>query len=316
MSGCGHSSQNTAEGFVNVTGGKVWYRILGAGHEKTPLLIVHGGPGASHAYLKPLEELSMDRPVIFYDQLGCGKSERPEDKSLWTIERFVEELDQLRIALELERVHILGQSWGVALAVEYVLAKSPGGVESLVLSGPLLSTSRWMEDQRANIMHLSEDSRDAIMQSETDGRYDSAEYQEALMEFYKKHVCRLEEWPGYLNEAFADLNMDLYLYMWGPSEFTVTGTLRSYDRVDQLANIEIPTLFTCGEHDEASPATCKYYQNHLPNSKLHILEGASHEHHIEKTEEYLKIVRSFLEDVEKAANVRQVSVTTEGADNL
>jgi proline iminopeptidase len=298
MSGCKDSIPKAEEGYLDVPGGKVWYRIVGVDHPKTPLLVVHGGPGAAHGYLKPLEQLAQDRPVVFYDQLGCGRSERPSDKSLWTLERFVEELAQVRAQLGLESVHILGQSWGAAIAVDYVLEKTSTGIESLVLSGPLLSASRWVADQRKYIAQLSEDSRKAIINSEQDGSFDSPEYQEALMEFYRRHVCRLEEWPDYLTQAFADLNMEQYLHMWGPSEFTVTGSLKSYERLDRLEEINIPTLFTCGEYDEASPDTCRLYQRHLPGSKLHIFEDASHEHHIENKEGYLQVVGAFLEQVE------------------
>jgi len=115
---------------------------VGADGKKIPLLLLHGGPGASHDYLEPLEPLSDERPVIFYDQLGCSNSDRPDDQSLWTIERFVEELEQVRETLQLREVHILGQSWGTMLGVEYMLMKKPHGVTSLILSGPCLSAAR------------------------------------------------------------------------------------------------------------------------------------------------------------------------------
>ncbi len=296
------STENVEEGFISVTGGKVWYKIVGKNHPGIPLLILHGGPGASHTYLEPLERLAENRPVIFYDQLGCGNSERPTDTSLWTIERFVEELQQVRNSLGLDQVHLLGQSWGSSLAVEYLLSQNPHGVKSLILSGPLLSTSRWTDDQQKYIEQLPEKTRKAILQCEQTGEYDSPEYQNAMMEFYRKHVCRLENWPEYLNRAFSELNLAQYEYMWGPSEFTVRGSLKNYERVDQLSKIELPVLFTCGEYDEATPATTGYYQENLPGSRLHIFQDASHEHHLEKTEEYLQVVNDFLSDVENSGN--------------
>jgi proline iminopeptidase len=290
--------RNIQEGYIAVTGGRVWYKIIGKNTPGIPLLVIHGGPGASHHYLEPIADLADERPVIFYDQLGCGNSDNPNDSTLWAIERFVDELQQVIHTLDLDKVHLLGQSWGTSLAVEYVLTKQSHGVESLILSGPLLSASRWIEDQKAYIEELPEDVKKAILRGEESGVYDSGEYQEAMMLFYQKHVCRLEEWPEYLNTAFAKLNLSQYKYMWGPSEFTVTGTLKNYERVDQLKKITIPTLFTCGEYDEATPTTTRYYQQNLPGSQLHIFKDASHEHHIEKREEYLSVVRKFLNIVE------------------
>jgi proline iminopeptidase len=293
------ANEKVQEGYIPVTGGQVWYKIIGVHNSGIPLLVVHGGPGASHTYLQPLEKLATKRPIIFYDQLGCGNSDRPDDTSLWTLERFTEELHQVRNYLSLDSLHILGQSWGSSLAVEYMLTKQPEGVKSLVLSGALLSTSRWIEDQRAYIEQLSEQAKNAILHCEQTGEYESQKYQDAMMEFYQKHVCRLQEWPEYLNRAFTEINLSQYQYMWGPSEFTVTGILKSYERIDRLDEIKIPVLFTCGEFDEATPRTTSYYQKNLPGAKLHIFPDASHEHHIEKSEEYIAVVHDFLDSVEK-----------------
>jgi proline iminopeptidase len=291
------SSRNTSgaqEGFINVPGGRVWYQICGGDRKDVPLLVLHGGPGASCDYLEPLSALADQRPVIFYDQLGCGNADKPDDTTLWTIERFVDELHHVRETLGLDAVHLLGQSWGTSLAVEYLLRKESKGVKRLILSGPLLSTSRWIEDQKAYITELPEAIQQVILKTEETGKYNAPEYQNAMMQYYKLHVCRLEEWPACLNRAFAKLNVSLYEYMWGPSEFTVTGTLKNYDRVNRLNEISIPVLFTCGNFDEATPATVKGYQERLPGAELHIFEDASHEHHLEKTQNYLEIVRAFL----------------------
>jgi len=293
------NAAETQEGYIPVTGGKVWYKIAGKNQTGIPLLIVHGGPGVSHDYLEPLGVLGDERPVIFYDQLGCGKSDRPADKNLWTIAHFVEELHQVRQALELKKCYILGQSWGAALAVDYLLRKHPKGVESLILSGPLLSASRWIADQNAYIRELPKSTRETILKSEQTGAYSSPQYQAAMMEFYRRHVCRLDTWPDCLNRSFETLNFAVYEYMWGPSEFTVTGELKRYERVNRLKEIGIPVLFTCGEYDEATPATTQYFQDHLPGSQIHIFEDASHEHHLEKPQEYLRVIRNFLNNVEK-----------------
>jgi proline iminopeptidase len=295
------------EGYISVTGGKVWYKVVGMEKKGIPILVLHGGPGASYDYLEPLAELADERPVVFYDQLGGGNSDKPDDTSFWTIERFVEELHQVRKALELKKVHIIGQSWGTSLAVEYLLTKHPKGVVSLVLSGPLLSTSRWIEDQKAYIAELPKEIREIILKAEDVGEFSSPQYQDAMMAYYKLHVCRLDPWPECLNSSFEKLNFAIYGYMWGPSEFSVTGSLKNYERVERLKEVAIPVLFTCGFSDEATPATTKYYQKNLPRSEVYIFEDASHEHHLEKPQEYLQVVRDFLRRAEQNG-------TTEGAN--
>lgn len=291
-------THNTQEGYIPVTGGRIWYKVVGKNLQGVPLLVLHGGPGASHDYLEPIEGIARDRPVVFYDQLGCGNSDKPEDTALWTLERYVDELHQLRQALELKEVHILGQSWGASLAAEYVL-RHPQGIASLVLSGALLSTSRWIEDQKTHIAQLPAELRETIRNCEHAGAFDSVPYQDALTAYYKIHVCRLDPWPECLNRSFEKLNFSIYEYMWGPSEFTVTGALKQYERVHRLKEITVPVLFTCGTYDEAPPSTTRYYQKNLPGSHVHIFEDASHEHHLEKPEEYVRVVRDFLYDAKR-----------------
>ncbi len=288
-------------GVIPVPGGNVWYRIVGSGAKGTPLLMLHGGPGASSDYLEPLEALADERPVIFYDQLGGGNADRPDDPSLWTVNRSVAEVAAVREALGLDEVHILGQSWGTALVAEYVLAGGQEGVRSLVMSGPCLSAARWAEDQQEYISDLPESARAAIRESEASGNFSSPEYQEAMSLFYNRHVCRMEPWPDCLNRSFEKLGHPVYEQMWGPSEFTVTGTLREYDCTARLGRIAVPVLFTCGEFDEASPKTTAYYASLVPNAEVAIFEGASHEHHLEKSEEYLETVRKFLRRADESA---------------
>ncbi|MBI4862954.1 MAG: proline iminopeptidase-family hydrolase [Candidatus Riflebacteria bacterium] len=290
--------RDVREGFVHVPGGRVWYRIVGAGQKAVPLLVLHGGPGVPHDYLEPLEALADARPVVFYDQLGCGNSDKPADRSLWTIERFVEELVQVRKALGLSRVHILGQSWGSMLAIDYMLTRKPEGVVSLVLSGPCLSTSRWVADTRALVARLPARIRMVIEAAEASGRFDSKEYRQAVDEFFRRHVCRLDPWPDCMNRSARRVGGPVYEHMWGPSEFTVTGTLRGYERVERLEEITTPALFTCGRHDEATPEASALYRDRLPGAQLVVFDGASHEHHLERTALYLHVVGGFLRRTE------------------
>lgn len=291
---------DTREGYVDVAGGRVWFRVVGADSAGTPLLVLHGGPGMTHDYLEPLEALADERPVVFYDQFGCGNSGAPDDPALWTVERYVGEVGEVRDALGLRRVHLLGQSWGGGLAAEYVLSTNPGGIESLILSGPLLDADRWVADQRANLAAFPDGMQEAVREGEASGNFDSPEYQDAMEAYYARHVCRTDPWPECLNRSLERLAMPIYLQMWGPSEFTCTGILREFSVADRLAELSVPVLFTCGEYDEASPATMIYYQSLVPGSDLEVFEGASHSHHLEETEAYLAAVREFLRRVDTA----------------
>ncbi len=293
LSACAlYSGQSVREGYIPVTGGKIWYRVTGSGNA-TPVILLHGGPGSSSDYLKPLEALSVDRPVIVYDQLGCGRSDNPNNPELWRIERFVEELGQVRSALKLKEVHLYGHSWGTMLAVDYML-KKPQGVKSLTLASPCLSVARWTDDARELIEKLPFTTRQAIRRHEREGTTDSREYEAAVAEYLKNYLCRLSPWPAELMEAFDRANQKIYRTMWGPSEFYPTGNLKTYERVERLREIKVPTLFTAGRHDEATPAATAWYRSHVPYSALRIFEQSSHLAMFEERDAYLECVREFL----------------------
>ncbi|MEX1194363.1 MAG: proline iminopeptidase-family hydrolase [Dehalococcoidia bacterium] len=286
------------EGFVEAPGGRVWYRIAGDG-PGVPLLILHGGPGAGHDYLEPLEALGDERPVVFYDQLGCGKSDIPDDLSLWTMERFVREVDSVRKALGLEKVHILGQSWGGWMAIEYLLGK-PAGVASVVLANTSASAAGFAREAAKLVAGLPEDTQETIRRCEAEGKFDDPMYQVATFAFYQKHLCRLPmPWPDAILRTIQNTEKTpVYGYMWGPSEFTMTGTLGSWDRSGRLGEIKIPTLVLSGEYDEAQPPLQEELRDGIPGAEMVILEDASHLAHFEQTEKYLSAVRDFLKRVE------------------
>ena len=286
------------EGFLTVPGGKVWYRIVGKERPGMPLVTLHGGPGAPHDYLEPLEGLADERPVVFYDQLGCGNSERPDDLALWNNGRFIDELIAVQEGLGLAKIHLLGQSWGTLLAGEYMLREKPRHVCSLIFSGPFFSASRWCADQQRHLSQLPAELQAIVRHAEATQEFESPAYQEAVRVFYNKHVCRLEPWPEAMNRTIEKMGVPVYLSMCGPSEFTMTGSLRKTEIVSRLNEIKVPVLFTCGRYDEAAPETTAIYQQALPGSEMVIIEDASHEHHLEKPQEYLDLVRSFLRHIE------------------
>jgi proline iminopeptidase len=287
------------EGYQPVPGGKVWFRIYGEEKPRPALIALHGGPGASHLCFEALAPLADERPVILYDQLGCGKSDHPADVSLWTIDRYVEELDQLIKGLRLRKVILLGHSWGSMLAFEYMTRKHPDNVTSLILAGACFSASRWLADQRAYLREFPAAMQEIVRKAEATGNFESREYQDVMDAYYRKHLCRLDPWPECLQEAMRGLNPDVYVHMWGPSEFTATGTLKGYERTSRLRELRLPVLFTCGEYDEASPATTRYYSSLLPGSKVVEFPGASHCHIFERPSGYVAAVRAFLRESER-----------------
>lgn len=287
------------EGKIAVNGGKVWFGIEGEKSKGVPLLSLHGGPGASHDYLLPLAKLSNTRPVVFYDQLGGGDSERPDDKSLWIVDRFVEELHIVRTELGLKSLNLLGQSWGAALAISYLGKYGEEGVKSLILTAPYLDTKLWEKDAAHYLSEMPSTLQNNIRTAENKKEFSSTDYQEAIMEYYKRHICRLDPWPEELNRTFEKINLDVYQYMWGPSEFTVLGTLKEFSVLPILRKLNLPVLFTAGEYDEATPEAVKYFQSITNNSRTKIFPDSSHQHHLEQTDSYLRTVSDFLSELER-----------------
>lgn len=280
------------EGFIPVEGGRVWYQVVGIG-DATPLLVLHGGPGFAHDYLEPIGRLCNTRPVVFYDQLGCGKSDRPKDKSLWRIDRFVKELGQVRAALKLSRVHILGQSWGTMLLTDYMLTK-PAGVESVIFSDPAISIPQFVKDNAKHRKQLPAAVQEVLDRHEANGWTQCYEYQAAVNEYYKRHVCRLAVYPEPLERSLAGVGEDVYLTMNGLNEFSVTGNIKDYDRVSRLREIPEPALFICGRYDETTPEATEIYHHAMPGSEMVVFENSAHTPMLEETEKYLATVREFV----------------------
>ncbi len=290
---------NFREGRLEVPGGSVWYGIVGDGQMTTPLVIVHGGPGGTHDYLEPLETLADERPVLFYDQLGAGKSDAPDDIELWTNERLIEELGSVLDGLTLDRVHLLGHSWGTLIAAEYAL-RAPERLASLVLASPVLSLPRYAAATAALRAALPSEVRATLDRHEAAGTTDSDEYQEASMAFYARHVCRLDPWPDVLTRTFERVNQVIYERMQGPSEFQITGIHKDYDVTGRLGELRVPTLFLCGRYDATRPADTAWYHSLVPGSELVIFEQSSHVPHLEEPDRYQQVVRDFLHRMEHA----------------
>lgn len=289
------------EGFITLKSGhNVWYEIVGEG-AGIPLLTLHGGPGAGHDYLETLQALGGERPVIFYDQLGCGKSDKPDARPMWAIERFADEVDEVRGALGLERIHLLGQSWGGWLGIEYLL-RQPEGIVSAVLASTSASIPQFTRECERLIGEMPADMQRALGEHGTTGNYAHPGYQAAMTEFYKRHLCRLPDWPDCLMRSVANLDGNqVYDTINGPNEFTTIGNLRYWNRIPDLHQIRMPVLLTCGRYDELGEVCSRTILDRIPDGRLEIFEHSAHVAHIEEQEAYNTTVAAFFRSVETGA---------------
>jgi proline iminopeptidase len=286
----------TREGFIAVPGGPVWYRVSGAS-KGVPLVVLHGGPGGTSCSYSALSPLGADRPVVLYDQLGSGRSGRPADRTLWTVEHFVEELDAVRKKLGLKRIHLMGHSWGGSLAAAYVLSKGTKGVESLILASALLSTPDWIRDADELRKQLPASVQEMLRKHELDGTTDSGEYRIAEREYTQRFVRRKVTAPS-AECADSAFNKVIYEQMWGPSEFHATGSLKSFDVTGRLGELRLPVLLMVGEFDEATPGTAARYQKLIPGAQFAVVPGAAHSMFNDNRDGALAVLKRFIDGVE------------------
>ena len=272
-------------GFLPFREFRTWYCVVGDREERgrLPLLVLHGGPGSAHDALEGLGALAKQgRRVVFYDQLGSGESSRPDDPSLWTVQTFIEQLRSVRDGLGLERIHLFGSSWGGMLALEYALTRPPG-LASLVLNSTPTSAPRWAQEAERLFEELPR----------------GLSGDEAEREFWRRHICRREPEPEPLARSRAKFGRQVYETMWGPNEFTVTGTLKEWDVIDRLGEIDVPTLITSGRDDECTPALVEPLHEGIAGSEWVLFENSAHVPYLEEPERYLEVVGRFLERVER-----------------
>lgn len=276
--------------------GKTHFTKQGKG-PKTPIIWLHGGPGGTHDPKGNVFKLASGRKVYCYTQIGSGKSSATTKKN-WNIKTFVEELDILVKAWGLKEFHLMGGSWGTTLALEYYLRKKGKGVKSLVFQSPMFSAKDWHNDAKKLIKGMSKKDQKVIKYCHEIGATDAKVYQEAMMNFYLKHVLQNKK---KLTNAFAKPNPNgnkIYEYMWGASEFEPTGTLKTYNRVNDLKKIKVPSIIICGQFDEATPETGIKYANKIKGSSFSEIKGASHAIWAEKPSAISKVIKDFLKEIE------------------
>jgi proline-specific peptidase len=289
------------EGFVRFRGHSTWYRTVGECERgRLPLPVLHGGPGMPHDYLQPLEAIAATgRKVVLYDQLGCGRSDHPHDPGLWSVELFLEELEAVRERLGLDRVHLLGQSWGASLVMEHAVAGA-AGIGSLTLCDPLADAHHWITEANCLRSMLPLEVQEALTRHEEAGTTSSDEYQKAMMVYYRRHVCRMDPWPEYIERAAGQMFLDPEVYntMWGPSEFHVTGKLKDWSVLPRLGRIGVPTLLMSGRYDEATPRMMEEVRKRIGGSEWRLFEHSSHMPHAEEEGLFMSTLADFLDRTE------------------
>lgn len=295
--GCNKSVElKNGQGFVDVTGGKIWYKVAGQGN-KIPILMLHGGPGVPSYYLNPLMELAKDRPVITFDQLGCGRSDRISDTTLMTIDSHIEQIKKLLEHLDVKEFYLYGHSWGTMLGTDYYL-KYKDGIKALILASPCLSAKLWVADADTLISTLP-DSVAMILRNNINGvKQDSAKLAAAIGHYSNNFYHRRKPISADIDSANAEVGANVYQYMWGTSEFFALGTLKNYDRTGDLAKIDVPTLYITGEFDAARPGTVNYYKKLTPNAQLSIIRNAGHFTMHDNSTEDIKAITDFLNSLE------------------
>lgn len=285
------------EGKTNVHGGQVWYRVIGKG-KGTPILMLHGGPGGTSRSFYQFESIGNDRPIILFDQLGSGRSDYHTDTRLLTIPFFIEQVKSIVSKLQLESFYLHGHSWGTALALEYYL-QYPKGVKGIIFNSPYFSTKLWKKDADILIKTLPDSIQSAIAVGEKTRDFNSAAYLNANTVYAKNFGVRNTRLKSDLDTTMAASNSFIYNYMWGPTEFTATGTLIKYDRVKKLKHIKVPCLFITGEYDEARPETVRYFSSLVKRSQFGIIEGAGHGTMHDNKIKNIQLIKDFIASVEQ-----------------
>jgi proline iminopeptidase len=279
----------------------VWTKKIGDG--KIKVLLLHGGPGFSHDYFECFEDFLPKEGIEFYyyDQLGCGNSDAPNDTSLWTIPRYVEEVEQVRKGLCLDSFYLLGHSWGSMLAMEY-LNKYQNHVKAAILSNMTAGIKSYLPyAEKLKKQFLS--ARDIEVYDSLDKLklYNSAAYQDLLMSrLYTHTICQLpvDQWPEPLMRAFKKENSAIYIQMQGVDEFHITGNFKNWEFWDSLPGIKVPVLVIGGMFDEMNPEDLKKEGHLLPNSRTYLCPNGSHMSMYDDQINYFSNLIAYLKDVE------------------
>lgn len=287
------------EGYMPFEGYQTYYRIVGEPSNKPPLVLLHGGPGSSHNYFEVLDQLAQKdkRQIVMYDQLGCGKSSIPDNQpELYNKSTWVKELIALRKYLNLDEIHLLGQSWGGMLAIIYMCDYHPTGIKSLILSSTLSSAKLWSQELHRLIKYLPKNEQEAIRIAEKNNDFSGEAYQKANNHFMGQHVIKMT--PN-LPEPVLRKKIGgsvAYNTAWGPNEYTPEGNLHDYEYTHQLNAITTPTLITNGTDDLCTPLVAKTMADHLPNSSWELFANCGHMPFVQETDRYIDLLINWMNE--------------------
>lgn len=283
---------------IDLSGGyHVWTRRVGTGDVK--VLLLHGGPGSSHEYLENFENHLPPAGVelYFYDQLGSFGSDQPDDKSLWSVDRFREEVEEVRKALSLDDFFLVGQSWGGMLGIEYAL-QYQRHLRGLVISNMTASIGSYLRYLHVLRNLLPAELVRTMESYEAKGDFSHPEYEEIVFgNLYRQHLCRLDPWPDAVVRGLSHINPQVYNTMQGPNEFVVTGNFKNWDRWDDLKKISVPTLLLGGRHDTMDPDDIVEMGRRIEGSRVAILENGSHLAMWDDEKAYFGHLLAFLKDI-------------------
>jgi proline iminopeptidase len=284
---------------------KVWTKRVG-NNPKAKVLLLHGGPAATHEYWEACDSYLPAAGIeyYYYDQLGSAYSDQPVDPDLWTIDRFVDEVEQVRQALDLHRenFYLVGHSWGGILAIEYAL-RFQRNLKGLVISNMMASIPAYNEyANRVLKPGMDPGGLAEIERLEATGEFTQPRYMELLMQHhYVQHVLRMpaDLWPDPVNRAFAKLNYPLYTLMQGPSELGASGRLVDWDRTGDLYRIEVPTLVIGATHDTMDPKHMEAIAGRIPKGRFHLCPNGSHMAMYDDQQTYFEGLIGFINDVDR-----------------
>ena len=289
----------------------VWTKQFG-NNPKIKLLLLNGGPGATHEYFECMENFLPAEGIefIYYDQLGCGNSDNPKDTSMWDLPRFVEEVEQVRTALHLDKnnFYLLGHSWGGILAMQYAL-KYQDNLKGLIISNMMSSCpdyGKYGEEVLAK--QFDRKILDSIRTIETKKDFENPKYMELLMpNFYAKHILRLpvDQWPEPVNRSFAKMNRSLYVTMQGPSEFGIGGNLANWDVKAELPKIRVATLTIGGKFDTMDPEHMKWMSTQVQQGRFLFCANGSHMSMYDDQQTYMQGLVKFIKDVDEGNSKKQ-----------
>jgi proline iminopeptidase len=277
---------------IEVQGHNVVTYSFGSGDEV--VFCLNGGPGLPCDYLRDSHSCLIDQGfrVVAFDQLGTGKSDRPTDPALWTITRYVEEVEEVRQALGLGKVHLVGQSWGGWLAIEYALTY-PQALRTLVLENTAADIPHLVGELNRLREALGSETVAMMQRHEAEGTLSHPEYQAAVTLLNYRHVCRLSEWPAPVKRSLDDWNLGPYETIQGPNEFTYTGNLKDWNRIPDMHAITVPVLITVGQHDELTPACAMRMKLALPDAELKVFPNSSHMPFFEEPAAFFPVLTDF-----------------------